>query len=402
MARKSGSIIPRGEKRWLVRWYDGERGAGKRHYVSKTIKGAKADAQKYLNGVLRSRDVGVYAAPSKMTLDGFLDAYLEQARGRLAPATLTSYSALLDRHVRPELGQRRLDSIRFMDVQTLLNRMGEREKYHTPRRRVPRSEAAAEASKPGERLSVPTLLVVRAILSGVFKRAVRAGLIAASPVQHVEMPKLERREMDALSPEQIAAFREGAKSDRFATLFDFLVSSGCRPSEALALPWSSLDLAGGRAVIGRALTTSGEGKLAFKSTKTGQVRSILLPPSLVRALVEHRRAQAAQAMKLGPDYARDLDLVFADELGLPLRVRTVLQHFRGVLRRAGLPPRLRLYSLRHSCATALLAGRVPLKIVSERLGHASIAITGDVYQHVTETMQEQANAAIERAVFGSA
>ena len=116
--------------------------------------------------------------------------------------------------------------------------------------------------------------------------------------------------------------------------------------------------------------------------------------------VEHGRTQAEAALKLGPAYNRELDLVFANEVGEPLdRRNLVQQHFKKIVKEAGLPVSLRLYDLRHTCCTLLLATGVNVKVVDERLGHASAAMTLNVYGHVLPGRQEEATRKLERALF---
>jgi integrase len=95
---------------------------------------------------------------------------------------------------------------------------------------------------------------------------------------------------------------------------------------------------------------------------------------------------------------REYGLVLASEAGEPLnRHHLTSRHFKGLLKRAGLPE-IRFHDLRHTCATLLLSKNVNPKIVSEMLGHASIAITLDTYSHVLPNMRDQAAAAMEDAL----
>ena len=377
MARRDGQITAKGERRWLVRWFLARDQGGRRRYSSKTIHGTKRDAQKYLNSVLRSRDLGVYVEPARVTLNQYLDKWLETAaKPRVAPRTLGDYKVILKTYVRPQLGDRRLDQIRLLDVQGLVTQMLEKG------------------------LSPRTIRLAHAILGSAFKQAQRWGMLITNPVALVELPKQRRREMQALSQAAIKKFREASAGTSHAVLFDFLLATGCRPGEAQALRWSDLNLKAEVARIVRALSKE-DGRPAFKETKTGKGRAIPLPRSVVRALAIHRRVQAERAMKLGPAYARDLDLVFANELGLPLDLRNVVhRYFKPIVKKAKLPGNLRLYDLRHTCATLLLAGGVHPKVVAERLGHASTRMTLDVYSHVLPGMQEEATAQLGRVLFG--
>jgi integrase len=120
-----------------------------------------------------------------------------------------------------------------------------------------------------------------------------------------------------------------------------------------------------------------------------------LPASVLRSLVEHRKHQVEERLKTGPDY-KNLDLVFATGEGQPLiRLNVVQKHFKPILERAELPATLRLYDLRHSCATLLLSANEN----PERLGHSSITLTMDTYSHVLPDMQQGASDKLERMLF---
>jgi integrase len=124
-----------------------------------------------------------------------------------------------------------------------------------------------------------------------------------------------------------------------------------------------------------------------------------LPASVSRSLVEHRRHQAEERLKAGPEY-KNFNLVFATGEGQPLiRLNVVQKHFKPILERAELPTTLRLYDLRHSCATLLLAANENPKVVSERLGHASITLTMDTHSHVIPDMQQGASDKLEQMLF---
>ena len=121
----------------------------------------------------------------------------------------------------------------------------------------------------------------------------------------------------------------------------------------------------------------------------------------MRALVEHRRQQAEERLAAGPKCAHH-NLVFATAMGEPLDERNVVnRHFKPILKAAGLPMSVRLYDLRHTCATLLLAQGEHPKIVSERLGHANITLTLDTYSHVLPGMEEQAAQRLETLLFNS-
>lgn len=159
-----------------------------------------------------------------------------------------------------------------------------------------------------------------------------------------------------------------------------------RPGEYLALRWEDVDLAGATLTVRRVMLPGG----IIGEPKTSQSRrTVTLTAPTVAALREHKREQAAERLAAG-DQWQDDRLVFCTALGKPLdHNNPVHYHFKPLLVAAELPA-IRLYDLRHTGATLLLQAGVPLKIVSERPGHASIVLTADVYSHVSSTMQAEA------------
>jgi integrase len=138
----------------------------------------------------------------------------------------------------------------------------------------------------------------------------------------------------------------------------------------------------------------------FGEPKTAQSRrTVPLPASLVKELVQHKRQQSDARLKLGSTY-QALDLVFATATGGPLHSENLnARNFKAVPNRANLSADVTLYTLRHTCATLLLlAGENP-KVVSERLGHGSIVMTLDVYSRVLPSMQQSATEKLEKLLF---
>jgi integrase len=137
--------------------------------------------------------------------------------------------------------------------------------------------------------------------------------------------------------------------------------------------------------------------LSAPKTK-GSRSTVKLSPTAPRALRSHLERQLEEIDQAG-DLRQENGLIFASETGEPLDRRYITTHrFKPLLRRAGLPERIRFHDLRHTCATLLLSKNVNPKVVSEMLGHATIAITLDTYSHVLPTMQESAAAAMEEAL----
>src|SRR5262249_36813216 len=114
---------------------------------------------------------------------------------------------------------------------------------------------------------------------------------------------------------------------------------------------------------------------------------------------EHRRRQLEARMKAGADWAEH-GFIFTDEVGEPLKIDVVRRIHRQICADAELPSTFKLKVSRHSCASALLNDGVPLKMISERLGHSSIAVTGDIYSVVEDQQQREVSERLER-IFGA-
>jgi integrase len=172
------------------------------------------------------------------------------------------------------------------------------------------------------------------------------------------------------------------------TYLEVDAATGCRRGELLALRWS--DLADGCATIARSLTQT-RGGLDFKGTKTEKPRRVVLPASAIAALAAHRQQQDEFRRQFGPDYRADLDLVFANPDGTPLKPDSISASVSALFKRLKIPqPKgASLHLFRHSHTSVLLAQGVPLPAVSARLGHSSVRTTQEIYAHMITGQDEE-------------
>jgi integrase len=238
-------------------------------------------------------------------------------------------------------------------------------------------------------------------LSSALKQAVKWQIIPSNPATLVDLPQNHRKEMKALSPEEAKQFLDAAKKDKWFVIFSLAISTGMRPEEYLGLQWKDIDLEKGTAIVQRALVWKRKGGgWSLQEPKTSQSRrTIPLPASVVSELNRHRKKQLEERIGLGAAY-QNFDFVFATEIGTPILTSNLIRkHFKPILKDAELPEDIRLYDLRHSCATLLLAVGENPKVVSERLGHATIVLTLDTYSHVLPSMQQSATAKLENLLY---
>jgi integrase len=374
----AGQIVKRGEKTWIVRIFQGRDENGKRRYINKTIHGTKKNADKYLTAKLRDKDLGLNIEPASESLGQYLDKWLETSvKPRVRSRTYDDYAALLTRYVREPLGAIKLADLRPIDIQKVYQSMQERE------------------------LSARVVRYTHAVLSSALKQAVKWDMLHRNPASAVDLPRLVRKEMNAMSPLEASRFLEVLRGTRQYALFNFALATGMRPQEYLGLKWSDIDLEKGSATVRRAIVWKREkgGGWAFAEPKTSRSRRTMpLPASTVKALSEHKRRQGIERLRIGAEW-QDNGLVFPTTIGTPYTLSSLTNKwFKPALVKAKLTG-FNLYSLRHTHATLLLASGENAKVASERLGHSTIVLTLDTYSHVLPDMQQQAAERIENLLF---
>jgi integrase len=225
------------------------------------------------------------------------------------------------------------------------------------------------------------------------------GLIPPNATEAVKPLQPSREEMRPLTPEQAKILLRAAHEagDRLEALYVLAVHTGLRQGELLGLKWDDVDLEDGSLQVRCTLTITKNG-LVFTSPKTaGSRRSVKLTGMATDALKSHLERQLGEIDRVGSLWSEN-GLIFASETGDPLGRRAVTaSKFKPLLKRAGLPE-IRFHDLRHTCATLLLTRNMNPKIVSEMLGHSTIAITLDTYSHVLPNMRDAAAAAMEEAL----
>ena len=239
-------------------------------------------------------------------------------------------------------------------------------------------------------MSAKTVRNIAGVVSSAMGRAVKWGLITVNPVTASEPPKLTKRRGIALTTAQQDLLIQAASGPWCLSMFlEMDAALGARRGEVLALRWS--DIEDGRAVIGRSLCQTKSG-VEFKSTKTDEIRVLGLPTSAIVALEAHRSRQNDFRKQFGSDYRADLDLIFANPDGSPLRPDSISSTVSALFKRLKIPkPKgAALHLLRHSHGSHMLANGVSLPAVSARLGHSSVRVTADVYAHAIHGQDDEA------------
>jgi integrase len=365
--------LQRSDGRWQVHVrYTDQYGLNKRT----TVYGRTAqDARDKASEVRKRLTEGLPARDKRTTLETFT---LEWITSALAASdrkstTKTMYAGVARVHiVGSHIGGLALDKVRPMHVEGWI--VGLRAKG----------------------LSESTVRSAYTILRAILDTAVRDGALARNPAAAVKRPKVTAKESVFLTPEQVRALLDAAKSSRYAPLFSLLVNTGVRRGEALALRWSDIDFED-KLLRVRGTLARVDGDLIVTSTKTAKSkRSIPVSDGTDRLLKDIRKQQVRDQLKAGSQWHQS-GYVFTTEDGRPCDPRNALRALKSAATKAGMTG-VGLHTLRHSAATAMLTNGVPLKVVSEILGHASIVITADIYGHVSPDVSREALATLSKSL----
>jgi integrase len=249
-------------------------------------------------------------------------------------------------------------------------------------------------------LSARVVRHTHSVLHNALKQAMKWGMLQRNPTDLVELPKVARAEMQVLSPEDASSFLKAASDMPFGLVFELALLTGMRPEEYLALQWSDIDFVREVATVQRALVRR-KRVWSFEEPKTLRSRRTVpvpLPSRMLLRLGDHKRRQAERCLKASGNWEAH-NLVFSGTNGSPLAIPNLTyRYFRPIQEKAGLP-QIRLYDLRHTCATPLLMADENPKVVSERLRHSTIVLTLDTYSHVLPTMEQQATEKLEKMLY---
>jgi integrase len=377
----SGHIRQRSPGSWEIRYSLGiDPATGKRKIATTTVRGSRKDAEKELRRLLRSVDTGEHVDPNRTTVREWLTKWLAMIKSEVAPRTHEGYTAIVNNRLVPTIGNLQLAKLAAVHIQKVYTDL---------------SSGGRQDGKDGP-LAPQSRRLIHRVLSAALNRAVELQLIARNPAQILRkrLPKDERREMATLTPEQSSRLIDAILCTPLYWPVLISLATGARRGETLALRWSNVDLEQAKVHIVESVFETKAG-LRFKAPKNAKVRTVTLPAFAVEELRRRKREQSEELLRLGVRRGADT-LVCAKSDGTATSPNVLTNYFGRVAKRLGLP--VHYHSLRHTHATHLLLAGVHPKVAQERLGHATVAMTLDIYSHVTEGLRDDAAAKID-AVF---
>ncbi len=342
------------------------------------------ECQAAMNKLLVAVEQHNYSAPTKASVKEYLTKeWLPAVKATIRPSTYNSYVQHVDCHIVPHIGTVKLQKLSGSQVNALYAKL---------------AETGRKNGKTG--LSPMTIHHVHACLHKACKDAVRWGHISRNPLDAADPPRKKSdgtKEMRTWTKEQVKAFLGAMQDERLCSLWHTIAMTGMRRGESIGLRWSDVDLEGGRLSVRRALIPNGREVIVSEPKTVKGRRVIALDPGTVEVL----KAQAARQLDEQKEWDEawvETGLVFTLENGAALDPESVSRYWRQAVKKAMLP-QIRLHDLRHTHATLALQAGIHPKVVSERLGHATISITLDTYSHAIPAMQEEAAALIAGLVF---
>ena len=410
--RGEGSIVQRADGRWMGRvdlgWRDGKR-------RRKSLYGrTRQQVSSAITKALRAAEEGTLLTDGRQTVAQFLARWLSDvAKPRVRPRTLDTYEAAITHHIVPSLGKRPLSKLTPQDCQAWI------------------------ATLVHGGVPVGRIRYARVVLRNALNTAVRWRLAAVNAAALVDAPRMKRREIRPLTPDEAKQLIKTAANGPLEGFVGIALGCGLRLGEALGLQWPDVDLEAGTLRVRQQLQRSGGDTLARRPllaertrlrkalkeeledeqrvalrTNLRDVRSqlralkttprlvepksersrrtIALPAVTVTALRGHRVRQLEARLAAGPSWL-DQGFVFTTPVGTPLDPCNLNKHFKALLAAAGLPA-IRIHDLRHSCATLLLAQGVDARTIMETLGHSQVSLTLNTYSHVLPVLQRAAAA----------
>jgi integrase len=371
-----GTVAKKGD-RWYAVIYDGidpVTGKDRRRWVPAGTR--RSDADKLVVELVKRRNDGEPVVTERLTVRVYLmERWLPLQRSQLRHSTYDQYRRNIELHVLPGLGSKRLDKLTVHDLDRLY---------------VGLLEKGRKDKRIGG-LNPRTVRKIHLVLHKALADAERKGMIARNVAALADAPAMgasKKEGIKAWDATQLRTFLTAMRSHRLLPAFHLAAHTGMRRGEVLGVRWGDIDLEANRLSVRQALVSVGY-VAAISDVKTGSARRTI---DLDTGTVDRLRAWRDLRVDEGGTAAIvDGALAFTKPDGREIHPDSFSQTFDRAVAKLDLPA-ISLHDLRHTHATLLLKAGVPIKVVSERLGHASAAFTMTVYQHVLPGMQAAAAA----------
>jgi integrase len=341
----------------------------------KTVYGhSRAEANEKIQQLLDELGKGIDLQKQyNTTLGNWLETWMnDYKRMDLRLSTWENYQRSIKTHILPALSHISLGQLRTDDIQHLYNNM------------------VKNGSAPA------TVRRVHQIINSCLTQAEKNRLLSWNPAKATKLPKLESKEVRAMSQKEMDKFLAVLDGERWEAAFICLLGTGLRQGELLALRWQDVDLRNRTIKVSQAMARTKEKGLVFDEPKTAKSKRVIpLLKYVVKALRQHKVRQAEIKLAAGENF-QDHGLVFCTDVGTPIYPRNFTQKFYILREKAGISSDLNLHALRHTFATRLLEEGENLKVLQELLGHTDIGTTANTYAHVSPELMREAVSKLDK------
>ena len=331
---------------------------------------------------------GIYH-DGNITFSSFADKWMEEyAKPKLAPKTVARYENFLKR-INKAIGHKKLKDIKPLHLNAFYRNLGEEGVKQDCKGR----------SIKGATLSPKTIVEHHRLISTILSYAVKWQLLEMNVAQRADPPAVPHTEISILDEQEIKHLLALLEEEpmQYKVMIKLLIYTGMRRGELCGLEWKDIDFETGLLRIVRSSQYIGNRKIITKEpkTKAGR-REMILSKSAIDMLREYRKWQNQKRLQVGEDWI-DNDRLFTQWNGVPIYPDTISDRFANFIKKHDLP-KVTLHSLRHSNATLLIAEGVDVKTVSQRLGHADVSTTLNIYTHALQSRDKEAAERLEQAL----
>lgn len=354
--------------------------------LSQKDTGAAKDrekATKEMFALIAAFEAGTYRPPEKLTVQGWLDFWLNEIctprteTGEMSPKTLKSYKETVALHLGPGLGKIRLDKLEPEDLT----------KYYN------------DKLKSG--LSSTSVNYHARVLHAALHHARRYKKISDNPCELVTPPSKSNFSAELPTVEMMAAILDESWGSVLYMPTVLAMTTGARRGEILGLQWSDIDWQAGTARIKHALKIDSDGSLVFGATKTKQTRLVPLTTAAQSELKAEQRRQAELKLFYGPAYATEWNLICCWPDGGPINPDYLTRAWSRCKEKLNIESKTRFHDLRHNYATLLVESGIDVSLIAANLGHADPATARKFYIHPTVSAKKEAVSGLDQRLFGA-
>lgn len=347
---------------------------GKRNRKYKTVRGTKKQAELVRRKMIEEMESGDIVVASAMKVKDWMEEWVSNYVPNIEATTRVGYNERIRNSINPYLGEIPLKTLKPLFVQKWVNTL------HNERGLKPKTIKNAFLN-----------------LKAALDKAVLLGMIPRNPCIGVELPKMQKYQGKYYNKEELKIMLDAAKDTDIYMIVLLAAYVGFRRGELVALTWDDIDFEK-KVISVRNNTVLADGNVITKQPKSvAGIRDITVGDNIIAELKKAQIEYKKRKLAMGRRFI-DSNLVICREDGKGYRPDSITQKWRRFIISNNLKD-IRFHDLRHSCATAMIEAGIDPKTVQQRMGHADISVTMNIYAHCTKTMDEKAAELMDNIIF---